>query len=108
MVVREVFTTATGEVCDRDDPNAASVEVVWLDANGEEHRTYGELSGRMTPDESRYWARIITSDVVAAKDNEWVFDFRKAIKNGDPLTADQVEVVCVTEAMLGIRRPTTD
>ena len=45
VVVREVFTTASGEVCDRDDPNAVAVEVVWLDANGEEHRTYADVSG---------------------------------------------------------------
>ena len=108
VIVRQVFTTTTGAVCDRDDPNAAAVEVVWLDANGEEHRTYGDVSGRMTPDESRYWARIINSDVVVLNGNERVFDFRTAIQNGDPLTANQVEVVRVAEAMLGIHFPTKD
>ena len=40
-ILREVFTTSTGEVCGRDDLDAAHAEIVWRD----EHRTYADLTG---------------------------------------------------------------
>lgn len=43
QVISALFFDAEGRPVERDDRAAVRCEVRWLDVNGEEHTTYGEV-----------------------------------------------------------------
>jgi hypothetical protein len=43
-VIRESFFDADGNAADKDDPSAVQAEIVWLDDDGNEQRTYADLA----------------------------------------------------------------
>lgn len=44
IVIRESFFDADGNPVGTDDPSAVQAEIVWLDDDGNEQRTYADLS----------------------------------------------------------------